>query len=77
MVMTKIYLALIRPNLELGMCGASPLNKGDQQKLESVQRWTTKVNDRGKYLNYSSCLKKMKLPTLVYRCKRGDIIVMQ
>ena len=76
MVMTKLYKALVRPNLEFGMCVASPLNKGDQQKLESVQRWATKAIDRCKYLNYSSCLKRLKLPTLVYRCKRGDIIMM-
>ena len=29
MVMTKLYKALVRSNLEFGMCVASPLNKGD------------------------------------------------
>ena len=76
MVMTKLYKALVRPNLEFGMCVASPLNKGDQQKLEAVQRQAAKAIDGCKYLNYSSHLKKLKLPTLVYSCKRGDIIMM-
>ena len=76
MVMTKLYKALVRPNLEFGMCVASPLNKGDQQKLETVQRWATKAIEGCKYLNYSSRLKRLKLPTLVYRRKRGDIIMM-
>ena len=38
MTMTKLYKALVRPNLELSMCVASPLNKGDQQRLETIQR---------------------------------------
>ena len=73
--MTKLYKALVRPNLEFGMCVASPLNKGDQQKLETVQRQATKAIEGCKYLNYSSRLKRLKLPTLVYRHKRGDIIM--
>ena len=75
MVMTKLDQALVRPNLEFGICVASPLNKNDHQKLEQVQRWATKAIDGCKYLNYSSHLKKLKLPTLVYRFKRGDIIM--
>ena len=75
MVMTKLYTALIRPNLEFGMCAASPLNKGDQWKLESVHRQATKAIDEYKYLNHLSHLKNLKLPTLVYRHKRGDIIM--
>ena len=51
MVMTKLYKALVRPNLEFGMCVASPLNKGDQQKLEAVQRQATKAIEGCKYLN--------------------------
>ena len=58
------------------MCVASPLNKGDQQKLETVQRRATKAIEGCKYLNYSSHLERLKLPTLVYRHKRGDIIIM-
>ena len=75
MVMSKLYKALVRPNLEFGVCVASPLNKGDQQKLEAVQRRATKVIEECKYLNCSSRLKKLKLPTRVYRHKRGDIIM--
>ena len=76
MVMTKLYKALVRPNLEFGMCVASPLNKDDQEKLEAVQRQATKAIEGCKYLNYLSHLKRLKLPTLVFRCKRGDIIMM-
>ena len=68
--MTKLCKALVRPNLEFGMCVTSPLNKGDQQNLEAVQRQATKAIEGCKFLNYSSCLKKPKLPTLAYRFKR-------
>ena len=73
--MTKLHKAFVRPNLEFGMCVASPLNKGDQQKIEAVQRRAPKAIDGCKYLNYSSRLKRLKLSTLVYRHKRGDIIM--
>ena len=64
MVTNKLYKALVRPNFDFGMCVASPLNKGDQQKLESVQRWATKAINRCKCLNYSLHLEKLKLPLL-------------
>ena len=50
--MNKLYKALVRPNLEFGMCVASPLSKGDQQKLETVQTRATKAIEGCKYLNY-------------------------
>ena len=45
MVMTKLHKAFIRSNLEFGMCIASLLNKGEQQKLEAVQRQAIKAID--------------------------------
>ena len=48
MAMTKLYKALAMPNLEFSMHVASPLNKGDQLKLESVLRWATKAIDKYK-----------------------------
>ena len=46
MVMTKLYKASVGPNFEFGMCVVSPFNKGDQQKLKSVQRRATKAIGR-------------------------------
>ena len=66
-VMTKLCKGLLQPLLEFGMCVTTPLNKGDQQKINYVQRWATKAVDK--------CKNKLKLPILVYRCHRGDVIM--
>ena len=42
--------------------------------LEKVQMRATKLVDGFRNLEYSERLKRLKLPTLVYRRKRGDMI---
>ena len=51
-VTTKLYKDLVLPLPEFGMFVATPLNKGDQQKLEHVQRCVIKVVDGCKNLDY-------------------------
>ena len=44
------------------------------EKIEKVQRKATKVILCGKKLSYELRLQALKLPTLVYRRTRGDMI---
>ena len=70
----KLYKGLVRPNLEYAATVWSPHLKGDIRKLESVQRRATKQLNDFKNLDYDERLKKLKLPTLIYRRLRGDMI---
>ena len=51
-----------------------PYLKKDMRKLEAVQRRATKQVSDLKNLEYPDRLKKLKLPTLLYRRMRGDMI---
>ena len=73
-VMTKLYKSLVRPRLEFGMCIACPINKTDQAALESVQRRATKCIRDLYDVPYPSRLRKLRIPSLTYRRKRGDVI---
>jgi hypothetical protein len=44
------------------------------QAIENEQRRTTKLVPSLKNLEYKDRLRKLKLPTLKYRCLRGDMI---
>ena len=70
----KLYKALVRPNLEYAVQVWSPYLKKEIRKLEGVQRRATKQINDLRNLDYSDRLKKLKLPTLIYRRKRGDMI---
>ena len=61
--------------LEFGMCVVTPLNKGDQQQIENAQTQPTKVVNGCKNINYLSRLNKLKLPTLVDRRLRREVIM--
>ncbi len=70
----KLYKGLVRPHLEYAVQVWQPYLKRDIRKLEGVQRRATKqINDIGN-LEYADRLKKLKLPTLLYRRMRGDMI---
>ena len=73
-VITKLYKAMVRPHLEFGMTLASPYYKMDVKVLESVQRRATKLISAFQDKSYKERLTLLKLPTLVYRRKRGDVI---
>ena len=71
----KLYTGLVRPQLEYGVSLAVPHYVVDKKILESVQRRATKLPTKCKNLSYPERLKKLKLPTLTYRRKRGDAIL--
>jgi len=50
------------------------MGKGDLKKLEDVQRRATHLLASLSGLDYSARLRKLKLPSIAYRRKRGDII---
>ena len=57
------------------MCGTL-LKKGDIENLEKVQKRFTKMIPDVAHLKCPERLKNLKLPTLVYRRTRGDMIEM-
>ena len=63
----------MRPHLEFGNLVWGPFNRTDQ-KLERVQRRATRLVTRLRHQPYEDRLKKLQLPSLYYRCKRGDMI---
>ena len=73
-MVTKLYTAVIHPHLEFGMTLASLHYKMNIKALQSVQRQATKFIPDIQDKLYEECLVSLKLPTLVYRRKRGDAI---
>ena len=70
----QLYKSLVRSHLEYGMEIWSPKLKGNVQLVESVQRRATRMMPGMENLDYEDRLKKLKLPTLVYRRHRGEMI---
>jgi len=62
----KLYKALVRPRLEVGMSLAAPFFKKDRKLLEDVQRRATKMVTNMNKLPYKERLRRLKLPTLTY-----------
>ena len=70
----RIYVAFVRPHLEYGQAVWSPYLQKHINTLENVQIRATKLVDGFGKLEYSERLKRLNLPTLVYRRRRGDMI---
>ena len=73
-IMIPLYKALVRPLLEYAVSVWCPYKKKDIKKLEDVQRHFTKRIKGMKDLDYQERLQKLKLPSLMYRRIRGDMI---
>ena len=69
-----LYKSLVRPILEYGNSAWHPQSVNEIEKLEKIQRRATRWICRDKNLDYEGRLRKLKLPTLTYRRKRGDLI---
>ncbi len=69
-----LYKSLVRSHLEYGVDVWSPRLKRDIHSIESVQRRATKLVPGLADLSYQERLIKLKLPTMVYRRKRGEMI---
>ena len=72
----RIYVAFVRPHLEYGEAVWSPNLMRNIVALENVQIRATKIVDGLSKLTYSERLRRLDLPTLVFRRRRGDIIEM-
>ena len=72
--MTKLYIAMVRPHLEYGNAIWGPCYKGDLKSVEGVQRRATKLVQHLYEVPYESRLQALKLPSMEYRRKRGDMI---
>ena len=51
-----------------------PFGKVDQSRLERVQRRATRIVSAVRHLPYPERLRKLELPTLYYRRRRGDMV---
>ena len=69
-----LYKSLERSHLEYASNIWSPYKKGLIESIEKVQRRATKIMPNLKYLPYEDRLKAFKLPTLIYRRFRGDML---
>lgn len=71
-----LYKALVRPHLEYGNAIWGPFNKADQLLVEKVQRRATRLVPQVRHLDYQERLRRLNLPSLMYRRRRGDAILM-
>ena len=69
-----LFSALVRPHLEYGNAVWSPHLKKHIQAIENVQRRATKLVPGLSNLTYEQRLRKLGMPSLVYRRYRGDMI---
>ena len=70
----KLYVTFVRPHLEYAQSVWSPYLKKYVDMLEKVQIRATKLVDGFGSLTYEERLRRLDLPTLVYRRARGDMI---
>ena len=69
-----LFKSLVRPHLEYGNLIWCPRWKKDQLEVEKVQRRATKLIPSINHLPYQERLKKINLPSLHHRRRRGDMI---
>jgi len=65
---------MVRPHLEYGNVVWHPQFKKDLELLEGVQRRATKMLPGLHNLSYEERLRRIDLPSLLYRRLRGDVI---
>ncbi len=73
-VFLALYKTMVRSHLEYAAPAWSPHTWKLAEELEKVQRRATKRVPSLANLSYEDRLRKLKLPTLVYRRLRGDLI---
>ena len=73
---STLYKSMVRPHLEYGNAIWGPHFQADILKVESVQRRATKLIHNLKEKPYQERLRILELPSLLYRRKRGDMILM-
>ena len=76
MTICTLYKAIGRPHLEYGNAIWGPFYQKDIKKIESIQRKATKLIIHLKDKTCEERLRELGLPSLVYRRRRGDMILM-
>ena len=72
--LATLYKVFVRPHLEYCIQACSPTLQRDINTLERVQRRATKLVPSLKDLPYDERLKRLQLPSLEDRRRRGDMI---
>ena len=72
----KLYKSMVRCHVESAVPVWFPYLAKDIKMVECVQKRATKMLPATKGLTYEERLRLLKLPTLVYRRHRGDMIEM-
>ena len=75
-VFTLLYKTIVRPHVEYASIICAPTSKKYQDKLERVQRRSTKMVLGISDLPYSERLQRLNLPTLYYRRIRTSMILL-
>ena len=70
----KLYTTFVRPHLEYAHPVWSPHLLKHISIIENVQKRATKLVDGLHNYSYSERLRKLDLPTLLYRRERGDML---
>lgn len=70
----RLYKSLVRPILEYANGIWYPRYASDLKAIEKVQRRATKIVPSLKEMDYGRRLRVMKLPSIRYRLRRGDMI---
>jgi len=71
----RLYKALVHPVIEYANSIWGPFYIGDQRMLEKVQKCDTWLIPSLRDLPYSEQLAHLRLPSLYYRRKRGDMML--
>ena len=70
----RLFTAMVRQHFEYGNVIWHPRYRGDKLEVEKVQRRATKLIPSISHLPYEDRLKFLKLPSLDFRRRRGDMI---
>ena len=74
-MLRKLYVSLVRPLLDYACTVWSPYQLGDVRAIERVQRRATKIVPALRHLSYHDRLVSLNLPSLLYRRRRMDMIM--
>ncbi|KAI8517880.1 hypothetical protein Bbelb_038970 [Branchiostoma belcheri] len=69
-----LYKTMVRPIIEYGNVIWGPYSIGDQELLNRVQHKATRLVPGFREISYEDRLRRLQLPTLEHRRKRGDVI---
>ena len=75
-ILRLLYCSLVRPHLEYAISSWRPYLEKDIDKIEKVQRRTTRLVHELANLEYPHRLSRLKLPCLKTRIVGGDLIQM-